>query len=186
MNRDAEQTSSLGGERSKRRRTGTAKVSDLWLDFYDACLRLEPEHQPVVINFDPISRQSRCRVQCPYGRSCGNHGGPHIYERMLFKQKPGDLDRRRLLKHVRNKHPEIAARFDVAATQDEGHVTHQRSQEDSATVQLDRQVSTPLFCCGRDDILTGCSSQDADEALESSDEDSVCTEVRRLGGHAHF
>eukprot|EP00889_Picochlorum_renovo_P007386 jgi/Picre1/34416/NNA_001885.t1 len=40
---------------------------------------------------------------CPYGKFCGYHGTPHIYKRMLLA-KPRDLDRKKLLKHVRNKH----------------------------------------------------------------------------------
>ena len=175
MNCYTEQSTSQGGGRSKRRRTGTKKVAELWFDFYESCIRLEPECRPTIIRFDRESRQTWHRVQCPYGTSCGYHGKPHIYERIRLRQ-PGDLDRRKLLQHVRNKHPEIALKFDVAVTEDEGH---QRSPADAATVQLDPQVSTALLTCDQDEVLTRCSSEDRDEAAESSDEASACTEVRR-------
>ena len=175
MNRDTEQSTSQGGRRSKRRRTGTKKIAELWLDFYESCIHLEPDCQPSIIRFDRESRQAWCRVQCPYGKSCGYHGKPHIYERMRLKH-PGDLDRRKLLQHIRNKHPEIALKFDVAVTEDE---SHPRSPEDAATVQVDRQVSTTLLPYDRDEVLPVCSCEDSDEAVESSDEGSVCTEVRR-------
>jgi hypothetical protein len=90
--------------------------------------------------------------------------------------QPGDLDRRKLLQHIRNKHPEIALKFDVAVTDE----CHPRSLEDgAATIQLDRQVSTTLLPYDRDETLPIRSCEDFDEAVESSDEGSVCTEVRR-------
>jgi hypothetical protein len=178
MNSDTEQSVSQGGERSKRRRTGTKEVSKLWLDFYESCFRLDPECQPAMIEYDQESKQSWCRVQCPYGKFCGYHGAPHIYKRMLLA-KPREQDRRKLLEHVRNKHPEIALRFDVAVMEDEDHMGHQKSPEDAATIQFDGQVSTPLLCSDRDEDITGLSSEDAEEASQSSDECSVCTEVRR-------
>ena len=167
---------SQGWERSKRRRTGTKEVSKLWLDFYESCFRLDPDCQPAIIEYDQELKQSWCRVQCPYGKFCGYHGAPHIYKRMLL-MKPGDLDRKKLLKHVRNKHPEIALRFDVAVMEEEDHTGHQKSPEDAPRIQLDGQVSTPLLCSDEDQAVV--SSEDAEKAWQSSDECSVCTEVRR-------
>eukprot|EP00889_Picochlorum_renovo_P006362 jgi/Picre1/33392/NNA_008716.t1 len=172
MNRDTEQSTSQGVRRSKRSRTGTKKVAKLWTDFHQSCIHLERECRPSMIRFDRESRQVWCRVQCPYGKSCGYHGKPHIYERMCLNQ-PGDLDRRKLLQHIRNKHPEIALKFDVAVTDE----CHPRSLEDgAATIQLDRQVSTTLLPYDRDETLPIRSCEDFDEAVESSDEGSVCTE----------
>jgi hypothetical protein len=165
-----------GWERSKRRRTGTKEVSKLWTDFYQSCLRLDPECQPAMIEYDQELKHYWCRVQCPYGKFCGYHGAPHIYKRMLLA-KPREQDRRKLLEHVRNKHPEIALRFDVAVMEEEDHTGHQKSPEDAPRIQLDGQVSTPLLCSDEDPAVV--SSEDAEKALQSSDECSVCTEVRR-------
>eukprot|EP00889_Picochlorum_renovo_P002233 jgi/Picre1/29263/NNA_004655.t1 len=173
MNCDTERSVPQGWERSKRRRTGTKEVSKLWTDFYQSCLRLDPECQPAMIEYDQELKQYWCRVQCPYGKFCGYHGAPHIYKRMLLV-KPREQDRRKLLEHVRNKHPEIALRFDVAVMEEEEHTGHQKSPEDPPRIQLDGQVSTPLLCSDEDPAVV--SSEDAEKALQSSDECSVCTE----------
>lgn len=173
-----EQNSEQGSQRSKRRRVARRNISELWNDFYQACLRLKPPYSPMVDSLDVDSEMRRCKVYCPYGEKCGHFEQPLCFENMLFMEVTGDVDRRKVLDHVRNKHPHIAAMFDVEK-KGEGHDEHQRIPEDAATVQFDGQVSTPLLCSDRDDDITGLSSEDAEEASQSSDECSVCTEVRR-------
>jgi hypothetical protein len=164
-----------GSQRSKRRRVARKKITELWNDFYQACLRLKAPYVSMVDSLNAESEQRHCRVYCPYGETCGYSGKPLCFENMLFMEVTGDVDRRKVLDHVRNKHARIAARFGVEK-KGEGHP---RSLEDDAIVQLDRQVSTTLLPYDRDEVLIIRSCEDSDEAVESSDEGSVCTEVRR-------
>eukprot|EP00889_Picochlorum_renovo_P006357 jgi/Picre1/33387/NNA_008711.t1 len=92
----------------------------------------------------------------------------------MLLAKPREQDRRKLLEHVRNKHLKITLRFDVAVMEEEDHTGHQKSPEDAPRIQLDGQVSTPLLCSDEDPAVV--SSEDAEKALQSPNECSVCSE----------
>eukprot|EP00889_Picochlorum_renovo_P002895 jgi/Picre1/29925/NNA_005303.t1 len=130
-----------------------------------------------MIEYDQELKQYWCRVQCPYGKFCGYHGAPHIYKRMLLV-KPREQDRRKLLEHVRNKHPEIALRFDVAVMEEEEHTGHQKSPEDPPRIQLDGQV-----VCTED--LEDSDASD-DEEADPDEIDTPTNERFRCTQGSHF
>lgn len=99
----------------KRRRVSCKQINKAWQAFLEIIHQNKGGRRSTVVRVESPTKVYS-RVYCPFGNGVGGGHCSKCFENMLL-QRPGKFERRKLLNHLRKKHPEIAVSYGVELKQ---------------------------------------------------------------------
>ena len=100
----------------RRRRVSCKQINKAWQGFLEMIRQNKGGRQTKVVRVEKSPTKVYSKVYCPFGNGVGGDPCQKCFDNMLL-QSPGKFERRKLLNHLRKKHPEIASSYGVALKQ---------------------------------------------------------------------